>query len=77
MKSEREALDFSQQILIAAQLGDASQPIVDSVPAHARSLADRYDGSLPWTSRKNASSVALSGRPFNRSSSSREMPPTF
>ena len=32
---------------------------------------------LPWTSRRNASSLVLSGRPLSRSSSSRDRPPTF
>jgi hypothetical protein len=32
---------------------------------------------LPWTSRRNASSLVLSGRPLRRSSSSRDSPPTF
>jgi len=37
----------------------------------------RTQSVLPWTSRRNASSLVLSGRPLSRSSSSRDSPPTF
>ena len=55
-------------------------PPGDRRPARSGSLAPMpcgYGSPLPWTSRRNASSLALSGRPLSRSSSSRDSPPTF